>query len=200
MKFTRIVEETVSGTAIEKYRIRMDEEYSPLDVASDEFSIVAAGAIDILECHINIANYWIGWIKALEKTNSDIDPLSSFTTIGNTPEVRPVRLEECPLTDTPLTDRDVTKADISIGDMYMVIANMPIKGTIGNIKKTVDNIVELFIPFNYKGITFYLRADQVSKVNDVTYCRVMVGEEEINTATGVKIALEKMGLKTIFSF
>ena len=186
MKFTRIVEETVSGTSLEEYRIRMDEKYPMLDIASDEFSIVAAGAIDILEQHIHIANYWIAWIKELEKTYSSTDSLSSFTTIANTPKSRAAQLEECPHIDTPLAGED----------RYMVTADIPIKGTIGAITDAGDAIY-LFIPFTDKeGVRFRLRKDQVSRVGDENYRRVMIDGKLITRTDDVRKKMESIGIAT----
>lgn len=172
MKFTRIVEETVSGTSVEEYRIRMNEKYPTLDIASDEFSIVAAGAIDILEQHIHIANYWIGWIKALEKTYSSRDSIPSEA--------------ECPLTDTQLIDEDI----------YMVTADIPIKGTVGILKISNTGIVELFVPLTaHEGVKFRLRTDQVSKVSgDRTYTRVMINDRLITRSKELRESMEFLGL------
>ena len=186
MKFTRIVEETVSGTSLEEYRIRMDEKYPMLDIASDEFSIVAAGAIDILEQHIHIANYWIAWIKELEKTYSSTDSLSSFTTIANTPKSRAAQLEECPHIDTPLAGED----------RYMVTADVFIKGTIGILTEVDNDIVELSIPFVDKGIIFRLKKDQVSRVGDENYRRVMIDGKLITRTDDVRKKMESIGIAT----
>ena len=193
MKFTRIVEETVSGTSsVEEYRIRMDEEYPTLDIASDEFSIVAAGAINILQHHITIANYWIGWIKSLEKTYSSTDSLSSFTTIANTPNFSGESLHQC---------KEYPKAHTGIGlvtsNPYRVTADIPIKGTVGFITENDGEMVNLFIPIaDNKGVRFRLKKDQVSRVDDKDYCRVMIDGKLITRTDDVRKKMESTGIAT----
>ena len=179
MKFTRIVEETVSGTSVEEYRIRMNEKYPTLDIASDEFSIVADGAIDILEQHIHIANYWIGWIKALEKTYSSTDSIPSEA--------------ECSLTDTPLAEFSECTEYRHRG---IVIADIPIKGTIGTITD-VGHAVYLFIPItDNEGVRFRLRKDQISRVGDEDYRRVMFLGEVITKTDDIRKKMDSIGIAT----
>ena len=177
-------ERSDSGVFETKYKLAIPLDYYPVvDVETHVFSLTTSKAKEILQQHIDIAHTQIELIDEMERAYCNCDNLS------NEEQPAPPAL--------PVVD---TRTPMEKKDKYIVTANIPIKGTIGTIKKTVENVVELFIPFNNKSIIFYLRTDQVSKVVDATYCRVVVNGDEINTATSVRMALEQMGMKTIFPF
>ena len=183
MQLTMKSERSDSGILELKYRLVSSQQFPIVDVENSVFSLTALQAKRILQQHIDMANKEIELIDEMERAYCNCDNLS------NEEQPAPPAL--------PVVD---TRTPMEKKDKYIVIADIPIKGTIGTIKKTVENVIELFIPFNNKGIIFYLRTDQVSKVVDATYCRVVVNGGEINTATSVRMALEKMGMKTIFPF
>lgn len=142
------------------------------------------GSIDLLRRHINISKYWIDWNKALEKTHSDVDPHSSKTL-----DEPPQQCKEHPKLHTEL--------EWVYEDLYVVTADIPIKGTVGFISETDGEIVELFIPFTDKGIRFIVRTDQVIKAPDTLALRVVINGIRLMDGELVKNVLEKIGMKTV---
>ena len=173
-------ERSDSGILELKYRLVSSQQFPIVDVENSVFSLTALQAKKILQQYIDIANNEIELIEEMEKAYSINNPWLFE-------ERHEYRYHPESSTDTVSTARE---------DRYMVTADIFIKGTIGIITDD-GHAIYLFIPFtDNEGVRFRLRKDQISRLDDEDYRRVMIDGKLITRTDDVRKKMESTGIAT----